>query len=66
MNASFELLEFSDSERAALRDAFHRGTVRAIDNRTDGRADCDGDGDARRIGERIADGFTLLNASHDG
>lgn len=63
MAYQFELLEFSDSERAALRAAYERGTVHAIDNRADGRADCDALGDARRTGERIADGFKLLRGN---
>jgi len=56
----FDLFEFSDSERAALRDAVTRDTLRAMDNRTDGRADCDALGDAQRIGQRIADGFAMF------
>lgn len=57
---SFDLFEFSESERAALRAARDSGTLRAIDRRTDGFADCDALGDTRRIGERIAAGFALL------
>ncbi len=49
--------EMTDNERAAIRDAMTGGTFRAVDNRSDGRPDNDALGDARRIGQRIADGF---------
>lgn len=62
----FDLFEFSESERAALRAAHDTGTLRARDNRSDCAADCDGLEDARRIGERIADGFDLLAGDGDG
>jgi hypothetical protein len=55
---------FTAAELLTVRDAATRGIVRAIDARTDGRADCDGLSDARRIGERIADGFAILNSAN--
>jgi hypothetical protein len=61
MSVDFSLFEFSDRERAALRDAATRDTFHAIDNRADGFADCDPLGDAHRIGQRIADGFAILD-----
>ena len=57
--------EFSFAEMEIIVEAMTRGTIRAADNRTDGCADCDGLLDARRIGERIADGFAILNAAHE-
>lgn len=54
---------FTAAELLTVRNAATRGIVRAIDGRTDGRADCDGLADARRIGERIADGFAIINSS---
>jgi hypothetical protein len=62
MNRSF-LLELTASERAAINDAVARDRSRAIDRRSDGAPDCDGLCDARRVGERIADGFAMLNGS---
>ena len=53
--------ELTDNERAAVCDAMTRGTFRAVDNRSDGCPDNDALGDARRVGQRIADGFALLN-----
>jgi hypothetical protein len=51
MSVDFSLFEFSDRERAALRDAATRDTFHAIDPL----------GDAHRIGQRIADGFAILD-----
>jgi hypothetical protein len=56
---------FTAAELLTVRNAATRGIVRAIDARTDGRPDCDGLSDARRVGERIADGFRVLSASHE-
>lgn len=63
MNLHFELFELTATERASIRDAISCDEFRAVDNRSDGCADCDALGDARRIGQRIADGFKILNGS---
>ena len=52
---------FTAAEIDAVRAAHGRGTLRAIDARSDGRADCDALQDGRSVGERIADGFKILN-----
>ena len=58
MNSS--LAELTETERQRVTAAIENETARAIDNRADGVADCDALCDARRVGERIADGFALL------
>lgn len=60
---TLEFNGFTVSELSEIRGAHMAGILRAIDNRADGFADCDALTDARRIGERIADGFAILNAS---
>jgi hypothetical protein len=59
MNQSIEF-ELTETERRAVRDAFASERFRAVDNRSDGVADCDALCDAARIGQRIADGFAML------
>ena len=52
---------FTDAERARFADAVRLGILETLDARADGVADVDALGDMRRVGERIADGFKMLN-----
>jgi hypothetical protein len=54
---------FTETELTIIRAAAASGCIRAIDARSDGFPDCDALSDARRVGERIADGFAIINAS---
>jgi len=55
-------MEFvSESEAVRIAVALEAGALEAFDNRSDGIADSDPLCDAQRVGQRIADGFALLD-----
>lgn len=60
MSDTLERETLTETELQQMRDAAQRGTVRAIDARSDGARDCDALQDGARIGERIADGFAFM------
>ena len=53
----------TDAEVSRFADAVRAGILDALDARDDTAPDVDALGDARRVGERISDGFALLNGA---
>ena len=52
----------TESEALRIAQALAAGALESADNRSDGKQDSDPLCDPRRVGERIAAGFKILNS----
>ena len=56
----------TEQEAQRIAERVEAGYLDTFDNRTDGDLDHDPLGDSRRVGERIAAGFKIINSSEHG